>query len=86
MMLDNVQILKAIDDRQQRADGRPLWINAHTLFMEITGTYPTSEQAARFMQELHIANVAGLLTWQATNEAAIRRMQITTCSGSTSWL
>jgi hypothetical protein len=27
MMLNNVQILKAIDDCQQQAQGRPLWIS-----------------------------------------------------------
>jgi uncharacterized protein (TIGR02391 family) len=70
MMLDNVQILKAIDDRQQRGEGRPLWISAHELFREITGTYLTNEQAAGFLQELNIANAAGLLTWQVRNQTA----------------
>lgn len=37
--IDNFQILKAIDDRQQRIDGRPLWINAHQLLNEISGTF-----------------------------------------------
>ena len=69
-MLDNFQILKAIDERQQRADGRPLFISAHQLFWEITGAYPTNEQAAGFLQELNIANVAGLLTWRVRNQTA----------------
>lgn len=66
-MLDNIQILKAIDDHPQRAEGRPLWISAHALLREITGTYATNEQMAGFLQELYIATAAGLLTWRLTN-------------------
>jgi uncharacterized Fe-S center protein len=29
--IDNFKILKAIDDRQQQSDGRPLWMDAQKL-------------------------------------------------------
>jgi len=80
-MLDSIQILKAIDDRQRQADGRPLWISAHELLKEITGTYATGEQQmAGFLQELRIANAAGQLTWRPVNQAARAQTRTTTSS------
>src|SRR5215470_2291469 len=69
-MLHICEILKAIDERQQLAEGRPLWMSAHQLFTEITGAYPTNEQAPGFLQELNVANAAGLLTWHVSDPNA----------------
>lgn len=68
-MLDNIKILKAIDDRQQQAQGRALWMTAQDLLKEITATYvPGEQQMAGFLQELLIANAAGLLTWRLLDQ------------------
>jgi hypothetical protein len=70
-MLDNIQILRAIDDRQRQADGRPLWISAHELLKEMTGTSATGEQQMMgFLQELQIANAAAQLTWRLIEQTA----------------
>lgn len=69
--LDNIQILKAIDERQQQAGGRPLTISAHQLLAEVTGTYaPDPQQMPGFLQELTIARAAGQLTWRLASQGA----------------
>jgi uncharacterized protein (TIGR02391 family) len=68
---DNVQILKAIDDRQQQAGGRPLWMSAHQLLNEISGTFAADPQLMPgFLQELFIAQAAGQLTWRLMDQNA----------------
>jgi uncharacterized protein (TIGR02391 family) len=68
---DNVQILKAIDERQQQAGGRPLWMNALQLLAEISGTHAADPQLMPgFLQELFIAHAAGQLTWQLRGQRA----------------
>lgn len=37
--IDDIQILQAIDERQQQNVGRPLWMNASQLLAAISGTY-----------------------------------------------
>jgi hypothetical protein len=70
-VIDNIQILKAIDERQQQAEGRPLWISAHQLLNEITGTFTADPQLMPgFLQELLIAEAAGHLTWRLMNQSA----------------
>lgn len=69
--INNIAILKAIDDRQQQADGRPLWISAHQLLNEITGTFAAHLQLMPgFLQELFVARAAGHLTWRLMNQTA----------------
>jgi uncharacterized protein (TIGR02391 family) len=69
--IDNFQILKAIDDRQQQADGRPLWINAHQLLNEMSGTFAADPRLMPgFLQELLIARAAGQLTWRLADQNA----------------
>lgn len=68
---DNIQILKAIDQRQQQADGRPLWINAHQLLNEISDTRAADPRLMPgFLQELFIAQAAGQLTWRLMSQGA----------------
>jgi len=68
---DNFQILKAIDARQRQADGRPLWISAHQLLNEISGTFSADPRLMPgFLQELSIARAAGQLTWRLMNQNA----------------
>jgi hypothetical protein len=70
-MIDNIDILRAIDERQQQAEGRPLWISAHQLLAEISGTYAADPQLMPgFLQELLIAEAAGHLTWRLTDQRA----------------
>ena len=58
--LDNLQILKAIDERQQQAEGRPLRISAHQLLNEISGTFAADPRLMPgFLQELFIARAVG---------------------------
>jgi hypothetical protein len=69
--IDNVTILKAIDERQQQADGRPLWINASQLLNEIAGTGAAELRLMPgFLQELSVAAAAGHLTWRLMNQTA----------------
>lgn len=71
---DNLQILKAIDERQQQAEGRPLWINAHQLLNEISGTFAADPRLMPgFLQELMIARAAGQLTCRLANQNASER-------------
>jgi len=68
---DNIQILKAIDERQRQAEGRPLWISAHQLLNEISGTHAADPRLMPgFLQELFIARAAGQLTWRMMNQGA----------------
>jgi hypothetical protein len=68
---DNIQILKVIDERQRQGEGRPLWINAHQLLSEVSGTYSADLRLMPgFLQELFIARAAGQLTWRLMNENA----------------
>jgi uncharacterized protein (TIGR02391 family) len=68
---DNFQILKAIDERQRQAEGRPLWINAQQLLNEISGTFAADLRLMPgFLQELFIARAAGYLTWRLMNQDA----------------
>lgn len=69
--IDNVQILKAIDERQQQNQGRPLSINAHQLLGEISKTYAVDPQKMPgFLQELFIAQAASQVTWRLTGQGA----------------
>jgi uncharacterized protein (TIGR02391 family) len=69
--IDNVAILKAIDERQQQGDGRPLSINAHQLLNEVCGTFAAPPQLMPgFLQEMFVARAAGYLTWRLTNQTA----------------
>jgi uncharacterized protein (TIGR02391 family) len=69
--IDNITILKAIDERQKQADGRPLWLSAHQLLNEITGKFAAPPQLMPgFLQELFVARAAGHLTWRLTNQMA----------------
>ena len=68
---DNIQILKAIDERQRQAEGRPLITNASQLLAEISGTYAADPRLTPgFLQELFIAHAAGQLTWRLANQGA----------------
>ena len=68
---DNIQILKAIDERQRQADGRPLHVSAWQLLADLAGTYaPEPKLMPGFLQELMIAHDAGHLTWRLNHQAA----------------
>jgi hypothetical protein len=68
---DNIQILKAIDERQRLAEGRPLITSAYQLLADVAGTYaPEPRQMPGFLQELIIARDAGQITWRLANQAA----------------
>lgn len=69
--IDNIKILKAIDERQQQLQGRPLWMNASQLLNEMSGTHAADPQLMPgFLQELFIAQAAGHLTWRLGNHGA----------------
>ena len=69
--LDNIQILKGIDERQRQSNGRPLHISAWQLLAELRGTYaPELQLVPGFLQELSIARDAGQLTWRISNQGA----------------
>lgn len=68
---DNVEILKAIDDRQQQNEGRKLRLSAHQLLNEISGTFAADPRLMPgFLQELFIAQAAGQLTWRLMDQSA----------------
>jgi uncharacterized protein (TIGR02391 family) len=68
---DNFEILKAIDERQRQAEGRPLWMNAQQLLNEISGTFAADPRLMPgFLQELFIAQAAGHLTWRVMDQNA----------------
>jgi hypothetical protein len=63
--IDNIQILKAIDERQQQMNGRPLHQNARQLLNEMSGAYAADPVLTPgFLQELFIAQAAGHLNWR----------------------
>lgn len=69
--IDNITILKAIDERQQQAAGRPLWLSAHQLLNEISGAFAASPGLMPgFVQELSVAQAAGHLTYRLTGQMA----------------
>ncbi len=69
--IDNVAILMAIDEHQKQAEGRPLWMSAHQLLNEITGTFGAPPHLMPgFLQELFIARAAGHLTWRLSTQSA----------------
>jgi uncharacterized protein (TIGR02391 family) len=69
--IDNIQILKAIDERQHQVEGRPLMISAYQLLADVAGTYaPQPQQMPGFLQELFIAEAAGQLTWRLMDHGA----------------
>jgi hypothetical protein len=64
-MIDNIAILKAIDEHQRQQDGRPLHLNAHQLLGELHGTVVADPKFyPGLLQELFIARAAGYLTWR----------------------
>jgi uncharacterized protein (TIGR02391 family) len=68
---DNIEILKAIDDRQQQNEGRKLWMSAHQLLNEISGVFAADPRLMPgFLQELFIAQAAGQLTWRLMDRNA----------------
>ena len=72
--IDNFTILKAIEERQQQNQGRPLSMQAHQLLNEILGTFGADPQVmSGFLQELFIARDASQVTWRLLNQAADRR-------------
>lgn len=69
--IDNLQILKAIDERQQQNQGRPLSISAYQLLNEISGTYAGDlQKMPGFFQELFIARAASQVTWRLMSQNA----------------
>jgi hypothetical protein len=69
---DDIEILRAIDERQEQYGGGPLWISGRELMDEIGGPPRVVEdQRIRgFVHELHIARDAGLLTFEVERHAA----------------
>jgi uncharacterized protein (TIGR02391 family) len=69
--IDNIAILKAIDQHQRQQGGRPYWMSAHHLLADISGTFaPDPQLMPGFLQELLIAEAAGHLTWRTTDQRA----------------
>jgi len=69
--IDNLQILKAIDECQRQAEGRPLWISAQQLLNELSGTFAADLRLMPgFLQELFVARAAGHLTWRLSTQTA----------------
>ncbi len=67
---DDIEILQTIDRLQEQMDGRPLWISGYDLAREVAGTHVVDQQQAPgFVQELHIAYEAGLLTFGQSSNA-----------------
>lgn len=63
-MIDNIQILRAVDERQLQMDGRPVHLNAQQLLNELSGAFAADPKLMPgFLQELLIARAAGQLTW-----------------------
>lgn len=72
MYIDNLKILRAIDERQQQQLGRPLSMTAHQLLNEVSGTYTADPRLLPgFLQELLIARDASQMTWRLLDQAAI---------------
>jgi uncharacterized protein (TIGR02391 family) len=69
--IDNITILKAIDEHQRQQGGRPYWMSAQHLLNEISGTYAADLQVVPgFLQELLVAKAAGHLTWRLTDQTS----------------
>jgi uncharacterized protein (TIGR02391 family) len=69
--LDNYLILRAIDERQQQNQGRPLSLTGYQLLGELLGVYaPDPKHVPGFLQELLIAQTAQQLTWRLTDSTA----------------
>jgi uncharacterized protein (TIGR02391 family) len=65
LMIDNIQLLKAIDERQLQMEGRPVHVNASQLLNELSGTFAADPKLMPgFLQELFMAQAAGYLTWR----------------------
>ena len=61
---DNIDILRVIDRRQEEAGGAPPWISGAQLMEDVAGGQVHDEQLIRgFIQELHVAQDVGLLTF-----------------------
>jgi hypothetical protein len=68
---DNIEILKAIDDRQQQNEGRKLWMSAHHLLNEMSGAFAADPRLMPgFLQELFTAQAAGQLAWRLMDRNA----------------
>jgi uncharacterized protein (TIGR02391 family) len=64
-MIDNIQILRAIDERQLQMDGRPVHLNALQLLNEMSGMFAADVKLMPgFLQELFVARAAGYLEWR----------------------
>jgi Protein of unknown function (Hypoth_ymh) len=64
-MIDNIAILRAIDERQRQQAGRAVHLNAQQLLNEMSGTYSADPKLyPGFLQELFIARAAGYLEWR----------------------
>ncbi len=69
---DNIEILQTIDRLQEAADGAPAWQNGVQLMEEIAGGSVIEENRHRgFIQELHVAAEARLLTFEIAQRGAI---------------
>lgn len=68
---DNIEILRAIDLEQQRQDGAAIWWwHGQDLMRHLAGTYTVDPSLyPGFIQELHIARDAGLLTFDPPHAA-----------------
>jgi uncharacterized protein (TIGR02391 family) len=68
--IDNIKILRAIDEHQQRNQGRPVSNSAHQLLAELSGSYtPDPQLIPGFLQELFIARDASQLTWRPVDQS-----------------
>lgn len=68
---DNIEILRAIDQEQQRQDGAPVWWwSGQDIMKHLTGLFTVDPSLyPGFVQELHIARDAGLLTFDPPSGA-----------------
>ena len=67
---DDIAILRTIDRLQEQMDGQSLWISGYDLAKEVAGAYVVEQQRAPgFVQELHIAYEAGLITFSQSGNA-----------------
>lgn len=69
---DNIEILRAIDELQELAEGGPAWHGGVQLMEQVAGGFVHDEQQTRgFVQELHIAAQLGLLTFRISTAPSI---------------
>jgi uncharacterized protein (TIGR02391 family) len=67
---DNIEILRAIDQEQQRQDGAPVGWSGQDMMKQLLGTFTVDPSLyPGFVQELHIARDAGLLTFTPPHAA-----------------